>query len=93
MSGSISDDASIGQPKFEWKCGVGLRGRVAVERVEQTPCLVVASGKNRGCVRYVGPKSILPSGMVQQGDSIALSAEVIGRRQPGQAGAQNEDSL
>ena len=87
MSGSIGLDMSIGQPEFERNRRVRSDSFALFERAEQGLCFPVASEEHRRRIGRVGSISVLPAGMVQQGDAISLFAKEIGRRQSRQAGA------
>lgn len=87
MSGLIGLDMSIRQPEFKRNRRVRSDSFVLFERAEQGLCFPVASEEHRRCVERVGSISVLPVGVVQQGDAISLFAKGIGRRQSRQAGA------
>lgn len=54
---------------------------------------MVASQNNRGGLGCVGPKSIEPVRMIEQGDVAALLMKMIRSRQTGQSGAENKDAV
>lgn len=89
----IRHDAPIGQAKFQWNRPVAFHRPFLIERTKDPTCLVVASQNNRRRFGCIGPKSIEPVRMVEQGDVVALLVKMIGRCQTGESGTENEDGV
>ena len=79
----IGGDSPIGQPKFQWNRSVGFRRPCSIERVKDSSRLMVASQHNRGRLGCIGPESIEPVRMIEQGDVVALLMKMV---RSGQAG-------
>ena len=89
----IGSDSPVGQPKFQWNRSVGFQRPFSMERAKDPSRLVVASQNNRSWVGCVGPESIEPVRVIEQGDVVALSAKMVCGCQAGQSGAKNEDGV
>ena len=89
----IGDDSSIGQPKFQWNRSVAFRRLFSLERAKDSPRLMVTSQNDRSWLGCVGPESIEPGRMIEQGDLIALLMKMVRSGQAGQPGTENEDGV
>ena len=90
MCGLIGYDSSIGEPEFERDGVVGCRRSSLVEETEQLLGLMMASQRDRHRFGRIGPESIVPVRAIEEGDVVALSMEMIGGREAGEAGPDNE---
>ena len=87
----IRGDSSVGQPKFQRNRSVAFRRLFSIERTKNAPRLMMASQNNRGGLGCIGPESIEPVRVIEQGDVVALSMKMVRGCQAGQSGAKNED--
>lgn len=91
--GLIGHGLSRGESKFERNGLVRARVLRVGEFLECPLCLMMAS-KGDGCgIGRVGPESIKPVRVLEEGDLVALLVELIGCCQAGQAGTHNQNGL
>lgn len=64
-----------------------------MEHVKQLPGCAVAAEQHWNRLGDVELEAVLPCGVIQERDSMTVLNEVIGCRQSGQAGTQDEDGL
>lgn len=89
----IEDYSPVGQPKFQWNRSVEFQTPFWIERTKDPPRLMVTSHNNRGGLGCVGPESIEPVGMIEQGDLVVLLIKMVRSGETGQACAENENGL
>lgn len=91
--GLIRHGLSSRESKFERNGLVGVRVLCLGELLEHSRGLMVAAKGDRGGVGRIRPESIGPVSVFEQGDLVALSVEMIGGCQAGQAGTHNQYRL